>query len=183
MNRDELMAAYTAPGRHYHNLKHIEDCLGVLAGVDGLSAAEREILDTAIWWHDVVYDPTRPDNEELSARLAEQHLPPGLSQEVGRLIRLTKSHQVEAEDRLGAILISIDLSILGAEPARYDAYAAAIRKEFAHVGEADYRNGRARVLSQFAARRVIFPDAVFAGKYDSQARKNLARELALLSEA
>ena len=97
------------------------------------------------------------------------------------MIRLTKSHQVEPEDRLGAILISIDLSILGAELAQYDAYAAAIRKEFAHVGDRDYRSGRAKVLSQFAARPVIFPDAVFARRYDRQARENLARELASLS--
>ena len=181
MNRDELIAAYTAPGRHYHNLQHIEDCLGALASVDNLSSAEREILTEAIWWHDVVYDATRSDNEELSARLAEQHIRSDLGQEVGRLIRLTKSHQVEPGDRLGAILISIDLSILGAEPARYGAYAAAIRKEYAHVGENDYRDGRSRVLSQFAARPVIFPDAVFAATYDRQARENIARELASLS--
>lgn len=180
MNRDELVAAYTAPGRHYHNLTHIEDCLGALAGVDGLSAAEREILTEAIWWHDVVYDATRPDNEELSARLAEAHLRLDLRHEVGRLIRLTSTHQVEPGDSLGAVLISIDLSILGAEPARYDAYAAAIRKEFAHVPDRDYRAGRSRVLSLFAARPFIFPDVVFAEKYDRQARENLARELASL---
>jgi len=181
MNRDELVAAYTAPGRHYHDLNHIEDCLGALAGVDDLSSAERDILTEAIWWHDVVYDPTRSDNEELSAQLAEQHVRPELRQEVGRLIRLTRTHEVEPDDRLGAILISIDLSILGAAPARYDAYAAAIRKEFAHVPDGDYRAGRARVLSQFAARPVIFPDAVFAARYDRLARDNLARELASLS--
>ena len=181
MNRDELVAAYTAPGRHYHDLSHIEDCLGALAGVDDLSSAERDILTEAIWWHDVVYDPTRSDNEELSARLAERHVRPELRQEVGRLIRLTRTHQVEPDDRLGAILISIDLSILGAAPARYDAYAAAIRKEFAHVPDGDYRAGRARVLSQFAARPVIFPDPIFAARYDRLARDNLARELASLS--
>jgi predicted metal-dependent HD superfamily phosphohydrolase len=104
-----------------------------------------------------------------------------LGQEVGRLIRLTRTHQVKPEDRLGAILISIDLSILGAEPARYDTYAAAIRKEFAHVPDPDYRAGRAKLLSQFAARPVIFPDTVFAATYDRQARENLARELASLS--
>ena len=87
----------------------------------------------------------------------------------------------KANDRLGAILISIDLSILGAEGARYDAYAAAIRQEYSHVGDRDYRAGRAKVLSQFAARSVIFPDAVFAARYDRQARENLARELASLS--
>jgi predicted metal-dependent HD superfamily phosphohydrolase len=181
MNRDELVAAYAAPGRHYHNLKHIEDCLGALAGVDNLQATEREILTEAIWWHDVVCDATRSDNEELSARLAEAHLRPDLRQEVGRLIRLTKSHQVASDDRLGAILISIDLSILGAEPARYDDYAAVIRKEFIHVPEPDYRAGRAKVLGQFAARPFIFPDAAFAEAYDRQARENLARELASLS--
>jgi predicted metal-dependent HD superfamily phosphohydrolase len=180
MNREELVAAYTAPGRHYHNLTHIEDCLGALARVENLSPLEREILSAAIWWHDVVYDATRSDNEELSAQLAEQHVREDLRQEVGRLIRLTKTHDVQLDDRLGAILISIDLSILGAEPARYDAYAAAIRQEFIHVPEGDYRAGRARVLSQFAGRPVIFPDAAFAARYDRPARENLARELASL---
>jgi predicted metal-dependent HD superfamily phosphohydrolase len=181
MNRDELIAAYAAPGRYYHNLKHIEDCLGALAGVDNLQATERDILTEAIWWHDVFYDPTRSDNEELSAQLAEANIRPDLRPEVGRLIRLTRTHQVDPQDRLGAILISIDLSILGAEPSRYDAYAAAIRKEFGHVPDSDYRAGRAKVLSQFAARPVIFPDAIFAARYDRQARENLARELASLN--
>jgi len=181
MNREELVAAYTAAGRHYHNLAHIEDCLAALARMDNLSAAEREILSEAIWWHDVVYDATRTDNEELSAQLAEQHVRSDIRREVGRLIRLTKTHNVEPDDRLGAILISIDLSILGAEPARYDAYAAAIRQEFIHVSDADYRTGRARVLSQFAARPAIFPDPGFAARYDRQARENLAREIASLT--
>ena len=126
MNREELAAAYAAPGRHYHNLTHIEDSLAALARVENISPLDREILSAAIWWHDVVYDATRADNEELSARLAEQHVREDLRQEVGCLIRLTKTHAVQPDDRLGAILISIDLSILGAEPARYDAYAAAM---------------------------------------------------------
>jgi predicted metal-dependent HD superfamily phosphohydrolase len=180
MTHDDLVAAYAAPNRYYHNLGHIEDCLGLLAGVDDLSAADRDILTEAIWWHDVVYDPTRSDNEELSAQLAEQHVAAELRHDVGRLIRLTRTHRVEPGDRLGAILISIDLSILGAEPSRYDAYAAAIRKEFAHVPEDDYRAGRSAVLSRFAAQPVIFPDAGFARIYDRQARDNLARELVSL---
>jgi predicted metal-dependent HD superfamily phosphohydrolase len=180
MNREQLVAAYAAPGRHYHNLAHIEDSLAALTRVENLSPREREILSAAIWWHDVVYDATRADNEELSAQLAEAHVRKDIADEVGRLIRLTKTHDVARDDRLGAILISIDLSILGAEPARYDAYAAAIRQEFIHVPETDYRAGRARVLGQFAARPVIFPDAAFAARYDRQARENLARELASL---
>ncbi len=108
MTREDLIAAYAAPVRHYHNLAHIQDCLGQLARVDALSASERAILEAAIWWHDVVYDPTRSDNEELSAQLAEQNLGAEMSGEVGRLIRLTRTHQVEPSDKLGGILISID---------------------------------------------------------------------------
>jgi predicted metal-dependent HD superfamily phosphohydrolase len=180
MTREDLIAAYTAPGRHYHDLAHIEDCLALLARVENLSEREHDILTAAIWWHDVVYDATRADNEERSAELARQHVRADIADEVARLIRLTKTHDVHAGDRLGAILISIDLSILGAEPARYDAYAAAIRQEFIHVPEQDYRAGRARVLDHFAARPVIFPDPAFAAKYDPRARDNLARELASL---
>ena len=44
MDQDALIAAYTAPGRHYHNLAHIKDCLVKLAHVDGLSEAERDTL-------------------------------------------------------------------------------------------------------------------------------------------
>jgi predicted metal-dependent HD superfamily phosphohydrolase len=138
-------------------------------------------LTEAIWWHDVVYDATRSDNEELSAQLAEQHLAAPIRQEVGRLIRLTRTHQVEPADKLGAILISIGLSILAAEPSHYDAYAAAIRKEFAHVPDDAYRAGRSDVLRRFAARPVIFPDAAFALTCDEKARENLARELASLT--
>jgi predicted metal-dependent HD superfamily phosphohydrolase len=181
MTRDDLIAAYAAPNRHYHNLAHIEDCLDKLARVEGLSAAEREILTEAIWWHDVIYDPTRSDNEELSAQLAGQHAAPHLRDEVGRLIRLTKTHQVEPADRLGAILISIDLSILAAEPQHYDTYAAAIRKEYSDVPDDAYRTCRAEVLRRFAARPVIFPDADFARACDSKARDNLAREIASLT--
>jgi len=180
MTCEELAAAYAEPTRHYHNLAHIEDCLAKLALVDGLSVRERKILTEAIWWHDVVYEPTRSDNEERSACLAEQHVHDDVRREVGRLIRLTKTHEVRPDDRLGAILISIDLSILGAVPARYDAYAAAIRQEFIHVSDADYRSGRASVLRHFAARPVIYPDAGFARTYDRKARDNLARELASL---
>ena len=180
MTHDDLVAAYSAPNRFYHNLTHIEDCLAALAGIDALSARDRDILTEAIWWHDVVYNPTRSDNEELSAGLAEQYVAADIRDDVGRLIRLTKTHRVEPGDRLGAILISIDLSILGAETCRYDAYAAAIRKEFAHVPESDYRAGRSAVLGRFAAQPVIFPDPAFARKYDGHARDNLARELASL---
>ena len=177
MTKDEMIQAYSAPGRHYHNLKHIEDCLAALDGVSGLSARERETLTATIWWHDVVYDPTRSDNEEESAKRAEENLAPDLRDEVGRLIRLTKTHNVQPGDRLGAIMVSIDLGILGADAAAYASYAAAIRREYGHVPDDAYRAGRMAVLESFTARPAIYPEATFAARLEQQARANIAREL------
>lgn len=175
-----MIQAYSAESRHYHNLRHIEDCLAMLGHVAGLSERDRDILTEAIWWHDIVYDPTRSDNEELSAVMAEDNVAPDLRREVGRLIRLTRTHLVAPGDRLGAIMISIDLGIFGAAAPIYDDYASAIRREYAHIPDAAYRDGRVAVLERFAARPVIYPDPAFAARFDEQARKNIARELASL---
>jgi len=182
----ELEAAYAETHRRYHTGAHIDDCLAKLAAVDNLSATDRRTLEYAIWWHDAVYDPTRGDNEDASAVMARRDLPglgasPAMVDEVARLILLTKGHTVAAGDRLGALMVSIDLSVLGEPPELYDAYAAAIRQEYGHVPTAAFRAGRRRVLQTFMDAPVIFPDAVFASRYEGAARANLAREIVSLT--
>ncbi len=180
--------AYQEPHRRYHTLVHIEDCLARLAALPDLDPHERELLAQAIWWHDAVYDPLRPDNEARSAELARQAMvatgvPEADIAEIERLILLTKGHTVEPGDRLGALLVSIDLSILGASPKAYADYARAIREEYAAVPEDLYRAGRARVLESFLAAPTLFPDPGFAQALDVVARRNLADEVAALSSA
>lgn len=179
-----LEAAYAEPHRRYHTRRHIEDCLSLLARFD-LDEADRRRLTWAIWWHDAVYDPAAKDNEERSAQMALRDLPalgasPGEAQEVARLIRLTAGHQVPEDDRLGAILVSIDLAILGVPPADYDAYVAQVREEYAHVPEAAWRAGRAAVMRRFLDAPVLFPHPVMRAEREAQARANIARELQAL---
>ena len=180
-----LRQAYQESHRRYHTLEHVEDCLAELARPPGLSAHDRQVLEWAIWWHDAVYDPTRSDNEAKSAELARRDLAAlGASEadrdEVGRLILLTKGHEVETHDRLGAILVSIDLSILGRAPDGYDRYAAQVREEYGFVPEALYRAGRAAVLRHFLEAPVIYPDPAFRARLEAPARANLERELQTL---
>jgi len=184
--RQELIARHGEPHRRYHTQGHIEDCLDQVATSQDLDGSDRLVLETAIWFHDAVYDPTRADNEACSAdlagvRLTEEGATPAFVDEVRRLILLTAGHSVGPDDRLGARLVSIDLSILGADPARYDAYAEAIRQEYAHVSEALYRAGRAAILTRFAQAPVLFPDPVWAARLDAVARVNLNREVAALT--
>lgn len=182
----ELEQAYAEPGRRYHTRRHIEQCLALLDRVPDLTDSERQVLVWAIWWHDAIYDARASDNEARSADLARAALRDlGASlhgrDEVARLIRLTAGHTVEAGDRLGEILVSIDLAILGAPPADYDAYAKAVRDEYAHVPEDAWRVGRAKVLQHFLDAPVIFPDAGFSAELEAPARANLQRELASLT--
>lgn len=184
--RNELIARYSEPHRRYHTMVHIEDCLAQVAASTDMDENQRALMDAAIWFHDAIYDATRSDNEAESAKLAADRLavegaPQAFIDEVVRLILLTAGHSVQADDALGARLVSIDLSILGADPDRYDAYAAAIREEYAHVPEPLYRAGRAAILGRFLESEALFADPVWAGRYETQARSNLAREIAALT--
>jgi predicted metal-dependent HD superfamily phosphohydrolase len=181
----ELRRAYDEPHRRYHTRRHIEDCLKKLAAWPDLAARERRLLTWAIWWHDAVYDPKAPDNEARSAAIALRDLPDlgatrEEAEEVARLVALTAGHHVGEGDPLGAAMVSIDLSILAAPRAAYDAYARAVRAEYAHVPDKAWRRGRAAVLQRFLDAPVIFPDPAFRTAHEAAARANLERELATL---
>jgi predicted metal-dependent HD superfamily phosphohydrolase len=61
---DELVRKYTEPHRHYHNLNHINTCLIAFdQTVDNIS--DKFCVEVAIWFHDVIYDPQKGDNEHL----------------------------------------------------------------------------------------------------------------------
>ncbi len=184
--RDELIARYSEPHRRYHTMTHIEDCLAQVAASTDFSDQQRSLMDAAIWFHDAIYDATRSDNEAESAKLAAERLSvAGAEQtfidEVSRLILLTAGHSVAPGDRIGARLVSIDLSILGATHQRYDDYAAAIRFEYGHVPEPLYRAGRAAILSRFLEGGHLFADPVWAERFEAPARANLTREIAALT--
>ena len=177
-------AAYAEPGRHYHGERHLDDCLALLAEVGDIGERDRRLLRWAILWHDAVYDPGRGDNEERSAEVARRELAAcGVSSEdsaeVARLILLTRGHAAAPDDRLGALMVSIDLAILGSEPERYQAYAEAVRREFAEVPDAEWSEGRALVLMQLLAADPLYPDPGFAA-LEASARRNLKEELSRL---
>ena len=180
-------AAYAEPGRLYHNERHLDDCLAQLEEVHDLEGGERRLLKWAILWHDAIYEPERSDNEERSAELARRELLQcGVDEkdadEVARLIRLTFGHRVGAGDRLGALLVSIDLSILGSDRERYSAYVADVRCEYSHVSEEVWRAGRAAVLKWQLAANPLYPDPEFRARFERKARLNMEEELRALGE-
>lgn len=177
---DDLAEHYTETHRHYHTLAHIHTCLQSFDEVvDEISAGFS--LECAIWFHDVIYDPTESDNEELSAMyagafLAKMGFNPDITSKIEHLIALTKhpAHPVTDDEKY---LLDIDLAILGIEPKSYNRYAQWIRQEYSFVPENLYREGRSRILQAFLDRSRIFETNIFYDQYEAQARRNLRDEI------
>lgn len=176
-----LAAAYAAPGRHYHNLAHIEN---LLARVGHFSLQDAVVVELAIWFHDAVYDALRHDNEAQSADwalafLAETSLEPARRARVADLIRRTANHTQPQPPHDADLLLFLDadLSILGAPKAAYWAYARQIRQEYQQVPDDLYRPGRRQVLARLLAAPVLFHTPALRDELDAPARRNLQLEI------
>ncbi|WP_239133997.1 HD domain-containing protein [Rugosimonospora africana] len=177
----DLLDRWGEPHRRYHNVDHLSATLSTL---DDLGASPAARL--AAWYHDAVYDPQRPDNEERSAVLAARMLPGlGLAEqvpEVVRLIRLTAGHDPAPDDRDGIALCDADLAVLAWPRHEYDGYAGAIRAEYAHVPDEAYRAGRAGVLRGLLGLPALYRTPELHACWEEPARANLRRELATLAD-
>ena len=175
--RVELEQAYADPSRGYHDTLHLRE---VLERLDELGPNRAEVV-LAAWFHDSVYDG-RPGDEERSAQWAERALPeagvPDNSvSEVARLVRLTEQHRPAAGDDAGELLSDADLGILAADPERYAAYGATVRREYAHVLDAEFAAGRAAILRDLLAKPTLFHTTYAREHWEERARANVAREL------
>ncbi|MGV9216053.1 HD domain-containing protein [Micromonospora sp. RB23] len=184
---ERLLDRWREPHRHYHTVTHLAAVLDVVDRHAGL--AERpDLVRLAAWCHDAVYDPRAAGdaNERDSAALAGSLLtglgvPGPAVAEVRRLVLLTAGHRVTADDSDGALLCDADLAVLAGPPAAYDRYAAAIRREYAHVPDPAFRSGRASVLTGLLGLPALFRLPPLARRWEVPARDNLRRELATLT--
>lgn len=180
---EKVSDAYGSPGRCYHNRTHVEEMIELARCYwdQGFDTAEFFHLYLAILFHDFVYDARSSSNEEDSARVAceETKQLPGIdSALLVSPILATKRH--EPANTLEQFLVDLDLTILGAEPLRYQEYARAIRQEYAHVPEGAYRTGRSAVLQKFLVRPKLYGTPLIRNRYEAQARENLQREISQL---
>ena len=177
----DVVDRYREPHRRYHTLEHIEEMLEV---ADRLAASGE--VTCAVWLHDVIYDPMRPDNEERSAAFARKLLPglgapPTVVAEVVRLVETTAGHEPEDGDDNGQVLADADLAILGTPTDRYQRYRRDVRAEYAHLSDDDWRRGRGAVVRSFLERDALYHATQLRDERELRARENLRAELAALS--
>jgi predicted metal-dependent HD superfamily phosphohydrolase len=187
---EDLKRRYAEPHRAYHTWTHIEELLAQFdTHVDTLGNAFAFRL--AILFHDAIYDPRASDNEARSAELMESAMKETARPDdilCGRdLIMATHRHTTSAvHSRFVAdagLFLDMDLSILGADERRFDAYDAAIRAEYSFVPVETYRQRRAMVLKSFLGRPRIYLTDAYHRQLDRSARANLRRALDRLYHA
>ena len=181
-----LQACYSGPDRFYHNLRHLADCLEEFDVAKPL-AKNPTAVELALMFHDAIYDSRASDNEERSAEMAIKMLSAAgtasdLSEEVSRLILATK-HVAAAVTNDAALVVDVDLTILGQPGRRFDEYEQGIRQEYLWVQPDLFALKRAEILRRFLERERIYATDFFATKYEQSARKNLAASLKKLAAA
>ena len=188
----DIAMRYNEPQRAYHSLQHIQQLFGQFDQVKN-NLHEPHIIALALLYHDVIYEPTRSDNELKSAEYAVESLTGYLSaeqcQHIYTLIMMTASHQIDKwsnkvkereEYSDAAYLLDMDLSILGSSWSVYEHYAHAVRQEYAHVSDDDYRVGRMAVLKELLAHPTLYLTDYYYERLEKQARKNIEHEITLL---
>jgi predicted metal-dependent HD superfamily phosphohydrolase len=182
--RERLEASYAEDRRCYHDLRHLREVLERVDELVGPDEPSREAVLLAAWFHDAVYDG-QADDEARSARLAEASLEPALGAqlagEVARLVRLTATHRPADDDLAGQVLCDADLAILAAAPERYADYVEGVRREHAHVPDADFAAGRAAVLRDLLAKPALFHTGEARQRWEARARVNVEAELGSLA--
>ena len=170
--------SWSGMGRHYHTLTHLDACLREFDDTRQLALRPGEV-ELALWFHDAIYRSWRRDNEQQSAALAARLLRAASVESVERIRQmvLATTHREEGFAGDTALVVDIDLSILGQPPDTYAQFERAIRREYWWLSRARYVAGRSGVLQKFLGRAAIYQLDRFHDRYEKQARANIAASI------
>ena len=176
-----LAEQYSHPTRHYHDLRHIREMLAFLEPEHDARRVPAAV-QFAVWFHDVVYNTLKDDNETKSAEFAGKLLSrigagEALIATVKSLILATHEHRPLLGSDDEACFLDADLAILAAPPERYRQYSKEIRQEYYWVPAFMYGRKRIAILEEFLQRERIFLTPRMAGAPEQQARENLRWEI------
>jgi predicted metal-dependent HD superfamily phosphohydrolase len=188
---DQIRDLHSGPDRGYHGWSHPLALLALLREVED-RLHDPLAVRCAILLHDAVYEPRRADNEDRSAALARDLLTGVIAADTLErtiaLIEATKAHAIpdglaenEAADM--AVFLDMDLSILAASDAAFDAYEDGVRHEYREVPADLFRMGRASILEGFLARDHLYMSPWGLERFEGSARINLRRSIDALRAA
>jgi predicted metal-dependent HD superfamily phosphohydrolase len=175
-----VKARYAESHRSYHTFQHLDECFASLDEARHLADKVHEV-ELALWFHDAVYEVRGQDSEERSASWArdaaiQRSVASSVAERVHQLVLATK-HDATPTSSDAAVLVDVDLAILGAAVERFDEYERQVRQEYSWVPGLLFRRKRRGILEAFLARPHIYNTDHFRARYEVSARANLARSI------
>ena len=169
--------------RYYHTLQHLDNLLVKLTELKAEIQNWETILFT-LYYHDIIYNSLKSDNEEKSAELAEKRMKqisvsPDTIELCKKQILATKSH-IKSTNSDTNYFTDADLSVLGQNWETYSLYYKNVRKEYSMYSDFVYNPGRKKVLNHFLSMDRIFKTDFFHKNLEIQAKQNLEKEIELL---
>jgi predicted metal-dependent HD superfamily phosphohydrolase len=180
---NEIETNYSKKKRHYHTLAHLENLFKQLEVVKE-NIEDWDVILFTLFYHDVIYNVFKNDNEEQSALLAEKRMkqltvPFETIDTCKNQIFATKRHLQNTKSDTN-YFTDADLSILGADWETYFSYLNNVRKEYYIYPNLIYNPGRKKVLQHFLGMDKIYKTDYFFDKFEEQAKLNLQQEMGLL---
>ena len=179
----EIVDNYSNKQRYYHTLEHLESLLTQLTQIKDKINNWNTILFT-LFYHDIIYNSLKKDNEEKSAELAikrikQLHISKQIIEDCRDQILATKTHKLSIDSDTN-YFTDADLSVLGKSWEIYSQYYKNVRKEYAIYPNLIYNPGRKKALTHFLNMDKIFKTDYFYHKFEKTARENIQREIELL---
>ncbi|MEJ7826622.1 MAG: hypothetical protein WKF91_00440 [Segetibacter sp.] len=184
---NEIVESYTERYRFYHDLNHLADLFSSLERFMP-RINQPAIVGFSIFYHDIVHDTFRQDNEEKSALKAREHLQQlninrSLLHNIEEFILATKGHIIPKNYLLEndlSFFLDFNSSVLGVKWEDYFMYSYRIRKEYNQFPDDRFKDGRRHALEQIANKQVLFFTPELHQLFEETARQNINRELSLL---
>ncbi len=173
-----LVEAYNEPQRHYHTLVHIDHCLAIFDQCKSL-ATNADALEIAVWFHDVIFEPGKRNNEAQSAELYQDLSTDVHDNEfrglVGRLIMATLHDGSSLDDTDAGYMVDIDLSSFGLPWKDFLRDSQHLREENAQLSDTEYYRRTRDFQAGLLAKPRFYVTDYFCQRYEQQARNNLTK--------
>lgn len=143
-----ILSKYDEPYRFYHTKQHIFSIIDYINNIDGLSEKQLDILCICAYFHDVVYNPKKSNNEEKSVLVLNTYdsIPDDIKKQCYRIIMDTSS-SIEPSDELSKLFWLADRNIFFKNLTELIEYENNIFKEYQHVPYDVYKEKRIQFLN------------------------------------
>ena len=176
----EILEHYTKKWKYYHNLNHIYSFVELFEKYNNNKQNYKSEFLISIFFHDIIYIPSRNDNEDESMNLFNKFYsetnPKNLNKEkVIEFISETKNHTlniIHNNEELNYFL-DMDMHILSEE--NWEDYENKIRKEYPYLSEIEYKNGRIKFLQSCLNKEKIYRTKIFYDAFEQKARSNIKK--------